>query len=233
MTFSTSEEISADHLQLIPGGNGALLNFNQNSATAENVGHLLQNYVRIDFEFTEARYMTQYWHDVDNGHNWDLDHNGLADLSDWTDILAAEVHDSPGADPGTGTQAQYALGYNLERVTRFGWETVGPLEGTLEVDHTLIGDVGELHPNSVQVGFDAAVTNFSVYYWNDNPLANFMDVQRILLGSIEVSIDPLHMREDTDRPTVPEPSSLLLGVLGTAGIGWVRRRSRKVQPVAE
>lgn len=218
---------ASDHLQTISTGTTDALNINQNSANSKNLNGVIENYVRIDVELSRSRWLYALWHDVDTGHSWDLNNDGQPDNRDWTDIMHAESHNGNFRDIGEGKEATYDIGANLELITRDGLNSVVASPGTTNIDHQNLAGSQFMTDNSIWTSFDTPAKYYSFYYWNDNPLANYGDIQRVLLGGLAVNDSPYPAFNQFGAPTsVPEPTTCMLSLLAASVGVCLRLRKR-------
>jgi len=219
---------ASDHLQTISTGTNDVLNINQNSANSKNLNGIIENYVRIDVELSRSRWLNAFWHDVDTGNSWDLNDDGQPDNRDWTDIMYAESHNGMFRDIGEGKEATYDIGGNLELTTREGLNSVVASEGTTNANHENLADSLFMTDNSIWMSFDTPAKYYSFYYWNDNPDANYGDIQRILLGGLAINDSPYttFRQFESEATSAPEPASWLFGLVA-AGTAYFYRPRRK------
>lgn len=220
---------ASDHLQTISTGTTDALNVNQNSANSKNLNGVIENYVRIDVELSRSRWLNALWHDVDTGHSWDLNNDGQPDNRDWTDIMYAESHNGSFRDIGEGKEATYDIGANLGQATRDGLNSVVASPGTSNIDHENLAGSQYMTDNSIWMGFDTPAKYYSFYYWNDNPEANYQDIQRILLGGLAVNHSAYPTFTQFDAPeasSAPEPAAWILSLIAVGTVMLCRPRRK-------
>lgn len=184
----------------------------------------LSNYMRIDFEFTEAVVLDDLTlGDIDTATN------------SWWDVIAVEGFTSGGAGAvGSGTSADYTFssgagpgfpvpdpgpdGTYLTEVTRFGLAAVTP-------DTNYNGGFEPVHEATASFG-STAITAFSLYYWNDRPdyLSGTNQVINIVGNVFELSAAP-----GGGPVAAPEPGTLGALCVGSliGGVARYRKRRRR------
>jgi hypothetical protein len=177
----------------------------QDSSNANN-GSSLLNYVRLDFEFSQAV-------QIDSFTVTDIDRTsflGVPGLVGYWDVVAAEGFVDGLGSIGSGVAAEYALSGDtfLDEVNLYGLSAV----------RADTGGNGQQDPeNEAVFNFGStSVTAFSIYYWNNTPA--LFGASRQIIGLGDVSFQ---------AASVPEPASLACCLIGLLMLRGTRRLGRR------
>lgn len=178
--------------------------FQLDPSTTVNSGGSLQNYARIDFEFSEEVYLTSFTlTDVDRA-------NGS-----WYDVIAAEGFVNGLGAVGTGLNAEYTFNdpTNEEVVDRFGLRSARPRSNT--------GNLQNTPPVDVTFHFNEGVRAFSIYYWNDTATDTGSSTQTIGIRGNQFEIE-----------RVPEPGSIAMCLIAAFMMLLIQRYRKNHEATA-
>jgi len=187
-------------------GDSLYLTQSSGSAYNSNNGDL-ENFLRIDIEFSAEAFTDFYVHDID-----------ISD-ENWRDAVYVESFDSGFGNVGDGNRANYSAGDDIEFLTLHDqnlFSLVADNQTSGNPPSSSIGAADDLTDNSAYFTFNDSVRFVSVYYWNRDNDASDFDNQLIHLAGLRAF----------DAATIPEPGSYWLLSL-CAIVGLQRIRSRK------